>query len=534
MRTSTLPRSLRTTPGRPNPPASVRRQAILLLCALLLGGATAALLLSSEAPLGRSLIFSALQATAVLVCFRWWSTPVYDTFYNCISPLALFESLSFVYIGPGNIFAFLHHNSMYNHNVGADEYYIYVMFPIIIGLLFFDMTYRMTSAALREEPARHPVNSPTGYRFNRAVMIQAAGLFILCNAVLFYVSSKYVLYLNVQVRTSSEFDNILGLSSRAFLVLAVGCWVILIRGTRNIVGRLAVGGLILPILPYLAVYVSRILGVTVVIAAFVAYGFSRRRGASLWMAAAAVGAVICAYLVLTAVKVSFNYDYGVYVSTSSERSARQRASAMLASGVMGDWGKIEKTVLTDIGYRVAALDFPAAIERAYSERGVPFMHGYQSWVALQMSIPRLFWPSKHVEDPEDVIVRHFGLPAFDQLSTPFAAGYADGGWAGVWVGLVALGVGSCIAQRVIWRSRSGVFIYLGGLADLCYVESYVVTYLLFWVRVCLLVAVACAAIRLLSGMQGPGAWVRRAGKRGHLADGVMGHCDRWSAARRAG
>lgn len=452
-------------------------------------------------------VFSVLLGLMTMVCFNWWARPVYHNIYDYFSPLAVIQSLSFIYMGAGNILAFIYHDTMATRygNPGADNYYNIVLFSSVAGLMLFDFAYRITSGLLRERQKSHPLNQlglETLSAFRNKVI--AVTWYIISFVVFAYMSSKYVKFGSAFRNVSGELDNILSQAGPGFFYAAWGALSILLITSRSIRARILYSMAMVSLLPVLFSYFSRTMALFAVVISCIGYlSVYPGRKISFKLKVTGVFLLITAFLALTGVKTAFYGDSMVQEAMTGQRGLAQRFVAVLSSDEFFNFSAIQDYAGKDAVYRLAALEYPAAIEKAHTEKGIPYMLGHHNLVALGKAVPRVLWPGKPVEDPEGVVNNHFQLFNLnDQMATIIGSAYADGGIPGVLLGLPLLAVVLCIIQHWIWRFKEGLIMYLGGFGHIVHYEYYLFSYPVMWLRFLVIMVAVNFAVRLMLQMVG--------------------------------
>lgn len=445
-----------------------------------------------------SVTFGLLLGVLATICFRWWTQPVYHTLYDYFSPLAIFQTLSFIYMGIGNIFAYTYHDSMRSGgNPGADDYYVFVLCISIIGLLLYEFGYRYTVNQLKESDGVYPfaaVNLPG--TMGRWVRIQALAWYVIAYWVFIYMSSKYIKGSAVYEDVVDEFDNILSQTGSGLFFVAWTNVSLLLFTTRNKLFRVVYVGSLVSLLPVLFSYQSRTMAIMVTVISCICYiAATPRKELSFRIIAATLFLFPVAYIALTGVKLAIFYDKEVQDVVTPEYGLKSKFDAILRSNVFFDAVSMEtddvyEYARADLYGRLAGLEYPSAILKASFEGDVPYLHGYHNLVAASMAVPRVIWPGKPVADPKYIIDEHFNLWAIDdQLPTVIGSAFADGGIVGVVIGLPLLGVVMCLIQHLIWGLKDNLIIYLGGLGYLIHYETYLVAMPMNWLRLIAIVLI---------------------------------------------
>jgi hypothetical protein len=415
-----------------------------------------------------SFCFGSLQGLLLYSCFRWFAQPVYVGTFNYLSPLALFNTLAFTYYGPGNCLPFLF-PIQYGHVLGLEEHYIPVLALAAAAAWGFDFFYRAVSQFLNETRTQYPSTATVAdFRTSSAVPLTVIGLIAL--ALSYYISTKYSLLTTQQIDTANAGDNILVLSLRGLLAVVVVA-AAQFHFRRPTVVRTALSlaalALVTPIAFQLASRsVVYPLGVIILSMELFHRGSVKRNHII----------ALLLFLVIGWVAVRLIKD------TRGSRVALTRENySVLASGV-------STTSSRDAGYRLAGLDFPAAIWEQQIHLGNPPLLGRHALTAFLGQIPRVLWPGKDVPDSKGLIYDAYGMNSpEDQIMTPLPSALADGGIVGGILLASVLGGILCLLQHVVLRARYGLVVYFCSISYLFWFENSGVAYIMLYVRFSLLV-----------------------------------------------
>ena len=490
----------------------LQRKEHLVLIAALMSAMTLVICLAYGKGVIDSTVFSVLLGVLTFVCFMWWAEPLYNNPYDYFSPLAVFQSLSFIYMGVGNIIAFCDHEGMRGGgNPGADEYYNVILIAAIVGLIVFDYVYRLISSRLDERVI--------GYPMDRANIESYPLIFIRLNATLWYgigflvfayMNSKYIKTGMVYARVEGEVDNILNLASPGLFFAAWATLSLLLFMDKKMRYKLVYWFALFSLLPILFSHASRTAALFAIGLSCVCYIIANPgRGISFKIVAIVSILFPAAYIALTGVKLALNYDVDLREYIMNRYGMHERFDAILRSPVFLstvylETGEALNYAREDSTIRVAGLEYPAAMQKAHSEDNVPYMFGEHNLVAAGMTVPRVIWPGKPIYDPKWFIDDHYNLWAVDdQLPTPIGSAFADGGMLGVLVGLPLLAIVLCLLQHWIWGLRDGLYIYLGSLGILAHYETHLASIPLNWLRlIVIIIAINYVVHSLLRMMYG--------------------------------
>ena len=442
---------------------SSQRHSWRLAIACLYGTATVLFCLQTT-PIFSAFAFGALQALLLHACFRWYAKPVYGGTFNYASPLAIFNSLSFVYYGFGNCIAFVFPEGMYFHNSGAEDHYIAVLSLAVAGAYGVDASYRMTSRLLRENKRDHPsrvaidtfVNSlDTRLILNIIAVVSIA-------AVLYCVNTYHVTTVH-QIAGIDAVDNIVILSARGLLGIAVVAVTQFYFRKPGAVRAVATLMVLILLAPATTAFASRIMLFGLIFSGYFVV-ITIRGAARLGTTLVLVLALAVGWLVIRTVK-----DLRPLTSGGDAETAVLQSSVVRSSSI-------------DFGYRLAGLDFPAAIWDKAIEHGVQPMFGREALISSLGVVPNILWPGKHVADAEDIINDHYSFTVPDQLMSPLPAACADVGMLASPILLSALGAVLCLSQFLMLRAFFGLPLYLCSLPYLFSFEAPGTQYVLFWLR----------------------------------------------------
>jgi hypothetical protein len=427
--------------------------------------------------------FGLLQGLLLHYCFRWFKHPVYGGAFNYVSPLAIFNSLSFLYYGIGNIPEYLFPDLIYSHNQGAERFYIPVLAVAVASSFGVDLLYRYISRILNESKDHYP-SSATLKEFEAAP--GAAGVMsvfgVIAMALMLYCASNYEFTGVVdQIAAKNEIDNILLMSYRGLSgVAAVAFAYLYFR--KPTAGKAVLCLVLLGMLaPLVLILGSRSALCSIVLCLYLVV--------MLFQGTIKRAQLILMFIVLAAVWVA-----GRAVKDSRNLMSEQNtvSAASLSS-------RIAESSSLDLGYRMAGLDFTAALWEEQVENGQPPMLGKEALYSVLVAVPHILWPSKEVTDPKQLVYDAYSLYAVkDQIMTPLPSAFADGSWLGAPFLMAAFGGILCALQHFILRAQYGMLIYLSSLSCLFTLETTGVDYLLLYTRFALL---AWVALSLIDGIR---------------------------------
>ena len=438
------------------------------------------------------LLFASLEAILGVSAFRWWYHPLYRTSYNYFSPLALVNTLGYLYAGPGNTFSLAGRDDLYGVNEGVSNVFIFPLIAVVLGTVVFDVAYRCMSRQMTPTPT-YPMCAIERVLRNRAAvrpyLIVWIAVVVGINA---YLGSKYLL-----TRASSvdgvELDNILSQSRVALLMMGWAAISVLFGISKSRVAKAVSCLLFALLIPYVITLLSRQFCIRFLVCTlFVVVAVKGRTGnVPIRSIALISAAAVLSFIAIS----SFRYDLGY------GRTAVEARTGTLAQEVLGgslDIRAAGKFLREFNQGRLAGLEFVSAIENSRHTQNLPWMFGYHNWLVMARSVPRLLWAGKPQTDPEVAINRHYGLEDVDQLSLPFSSAYADGGVVGVVIGFAILGVSMCFIQHWVWRLENGFLLYMGSMSVLLNYEAYLLEYPLAWIRCLLVLVLVDASVRAVT------------------------------------
>lgn len=420
-----------------------------------------------------------------IAAFKWFYFPVYRSYYNCTSPLAIVSVLAYIYGGPGNCLSLSIGNGIYG-NIADWDNFLFPMIAALIGVYMFDAAYRKTSQ-LTEETGSYPLGGVDSAKWQlSAPLVLYASLWVaLVVAVNIYLGARYSLA-NQGSLNGPELDNALYQSRLELLAMAWGT----VAGAANKAkGRLkttATWLLLIPLLPYLMVFLSRQYAIRVIATSVIAYILmSRANRISFKTLGVWLGCAGLSFLVLSNFRSDLMLGRTGYNREILQRNSKDTSTKDIGAGIFTEGIDLSATSAFLTSYnlnRMSGLEFATAIESAHQSSNIPWMFGYHNWLVLARGVPRVIWPGKPDVDPKSAISQHFGFPDVDHLSLPFSSGYADGGIVGVAVGFAIMGVSLCLLQHWVWGMKNGLMIYLGSTVLLMNFEQYVLEYPVHWLR----------------------------------------------------
>jgi hypothetical protein len=157
------------------------------------------------------------------------------------------------------------------------------------------------------------------------------------------------------------------------------------------------------------------------------------------------GPIIIIYYVTTGIRATLPSGYDLAGVSFMEKLAfsKEAFTSNAARNVF------EQSFKTDFGYRLDAFDESAAILNSHESKGIPYMWGDDFLMGAYQSVPAIF-ATVPKRDPEEMIINHFELEDFDQVSTLFSSALADAGILGIPISFMVLG----LIHAYLWRNCS--------------------------------------------------------------------------------
>lgn len=152
--------------------------------------------------------------------------------------------------------------------------------------------------------------------------------------------------------------------------------------------------------------------------------------------------IIAIYAITTGIRTTMPSEYDRPGAAFTEKLALSKE--VLASA--GTKNKIERNFMVDVGYHLDSFDESAAIIKNHEIQGIPYMWGEHFFDGVYQSVPAMLGATDKI-DPEEGIILHFDLVLFDQCSTLFATGIADGGILGIPIVFLVVG----LMHAYLWR-----------------------------------------------------------------------------------
>jgi hypothetical protein len=404
---------------------------------------------------------------------------VYEGAFNFASPLAIVNSLSFAYYGVANIPEYLIPDLIYSHNKGAEEFYIPALAIAVASTFAVDWSYRTVSHTLHEGHGQYPSTATLrefrlGHHATGAIgLLGTAAL-----ALMLYCALKYDITSPHQILTDTAIDNILILSFRGMAATVAVAFTYRLSRTPNIRNAVLCLVMIGTLAPMVLMVASRLV---------------------------LFSAILCIYLVFVLIRGSVKRRHVLLLSILLLTGWFVVRAVKDSRGLLRDTGAVSGEQLSstiadrssvDFGYRLAGLDFVAALWNEQVENQRPAMFGQEALDSLLEAVPSVLWPEKQILDPKEVIYEHYSLfEVEDQIMTPLPSALADAGALGAIVIMAMFGGVLCVLQHCILRARYGMLVYLCSLPYLFYFEDNGVDYLLLYGRFTLVVWIVLMAAR---------------------------------------
>jgi hypothetical protein len=433
-----------------------------------------------------SIQYSAGLSVLTMLCFRWLTSPVHPGVFGFLSPHGIVLVNSFVYFGLGPLprLAFPEALVIGYFNPGADEHYLPALLLCLAGLLVFDLVYRWAVRAFALDRAldagMEVFHSPALQEF-----IPRAAFFwyFLCLGIFGYMTRSFVMH-------SFGFAGVEGAIENIFLQggpwLLGTAWIMLSlllarSGPRRISPKL-IFLLFALLLPVMLAYENRRIIIYCLIISFAVYYLYPRRTIGLKAVAWGFFLVLGGFFLMTSAKNLTRTDPSLRRHITEESNIFRRARLIVSNPEFFDLEPVDILLRQSMVVRFNGLDWPAALMEAHYRSGVSFLGGRHNLEAAAIVVPKVLWPGKPPMAVADTVNRNFELARFDQLVTVLGSSYADWGVVGVLLGFGFLGGLFPLALRLILVRRDGLIVYLASLLPLMSFESYLMRYILIWLR----------------------------------------------------
>ncbi|MFW6130435.1 MAG: O-antigen polymerase [Atribacterota bacterium] len=400
--------------------------------------------------------------------------------------------------------ALLNHNWLYNSNTYSREYYNFIMFSALMGIILFDVVYRffIKNTDINKK-IKHIIKNNDDYK---NINSYAIVWFILYLIIFVSMNSRYVIRgFGFQSENINALENIF---EKSLSWLHYTTWTFVVLGflrklkEKKYILNMYFYFLILLFLMMMT-YSNRRLAVYSFVIVLFSYLFIYKKNfIKIKLVILSIFVLIFSYLIITSVKIVKNKDLRAKIAYNTNTSFITRAKLVFNSKYFLNWQEIKRALSIDFSYRLAGAEWPAAIESSHTQYKTNFMYGNATLFSGSKFIPKILWPSKPQEDPEGKVNKHFELfDLNDQLSSSLGFMWADGGIFGIIIGFPLLALLLILIQRLIFISTDAFIIYFGTLGCLMEFEGMsVLSYPLFWLRWVAIVIVINTLIDYLSSI----------------------------------
>jgi hypothetical protein len=389
---------------------------------------------------------------STLIAFRWLWSRQHSWDHELISLRPLFQTIAYVYIILGPLPA-LGGADLAVYNWGSLSYYwiLYLLSPL--AFLGYEVGYHYgigNASGQSVEPNAEDMSLAA-----RPIGIVA---FVLTLSIFSYFSKRYglsVIGFDVyEISRVGEFQNALTYLFSGFVIMAVISQVLEKKDRLNILFTSLNLFIVLSILGIILLMGSRTRSMDIAIAGIAAYQLSRKLSLTRIIPVALLLAALL-YFGVTTVRqfASPESQYMREPSVSLQHRLNIAKNAFLDPGTKE---RIEGNASVDLGYRLNAIEWPAAMVKQHVQEGIPYMWGeYFCWTLYDM-IPRVFiWFPKR--DAEGAAAIHFKLTDVgDQLSSLFGCGIADFGFWGIFPTFLIIGFFQAALWRYVFLQKSSV------------------------------------------------------------------------------
>lgn len=169
---------------------------------------------------------------------------------------------------------------------------------------------------------------------------------------------------------------------------------------------------------------------------------------------------------------------------------------------LNDWlTLIKDSFLLSVSTRLNPMQLFSAVIARHEGEDYPLLHGRTILYALPAFIPRIIWPSKPAiggDDPEIMVLSHFGYPIFDTMLPPITELYANFGQIGIILGMALYGMFMAVVYKLLFHGkRSGdadIVAYIASLRMFLDVQTEIVLGAFVGIRWLLLMWLFCYLI----------------------------------------
>lgn len=434
-----------------------------------------------------ALPFSVGLGALTLLSLRWWTAPVHRGLFCYFSPHTVILFSSLFYFGLLNLPALAFPELIHTQINYSQDYYLPALIYALLGLFIFDYVYRWATRRLclndAIEVCRKRFHSP---EIQRSIPFLGAFWYLAGPAAFLLLSRRYVMHTFSFVGAESEGANILIQSGRDSISVAVAFLSLMFFRAKSLSLRLLPLALAATVGPILFGYDSR--GFFIILAVLTVFCglLYRTRPLKLRTGLGIVAVLIAGFLIFSSHKIVRRHDPYVARTFREEKNLFRRFRIIFDSPQFLDKHALMDRLAGDLRTREARLDLPAGMIQSRRDFKIPFLYGKHAVDDLLAQVPRLLWPGKSGWR-RTPIRDHFQLPRIDQNHNFLSSSYADGGFIGVILGGGALGFFSVAIQKMIFRRRDGILIYLGTFLRIFNFVGTLPWYLLSWFQWTLIV-----------------------------------------------
>jgi hypothetical protein len=438
--------------------------------------------------LDRNGIISALAAgtggwLSTMLAFRWVWSKHYEWEHYLASLRPMFQTISFMYLILGPIPPLLG-LPQYVFNYGAKDLYWVLYLASPLAFLGYEYGYELGIGKLGSQ-IKLP-NLKTDFNFSSSLIFVTFAIVI----AIYYYMSQNVGFSEAGFKGDigeehGEFIKACGFLFNGFAGVTIFLAFIYFKKNGNYGKIFSIFIIIVIILFSIFMHNRRMAIVFVIICLSLVQMIRKIKFTQTIIMLA--GPILLIYGVTTVIRTAFPSHFD---SAGVSFMAKLALSKEVLTGNSAK-NLFEKSLRTDIGYRLDAFDESGAILKSHESQGIPYMWGENFLMGAYQSVPAIFAKVRK-QDPEKMIINHFELADFDQVSTLFSSALADGSMLGIPIAFMIIGLIHAILWRY-WcdRNKSGwiamgtkfsyfaMMPYLLGYED--YIGSYLAVGLRYWV-----------------------------------------------------
>jgi len=389
---------------------------------------------------------------STLIAFRWLWSQQHSWDHELLSIRPLFQSIAFIYIILGPLPA-LWGMDMAVYNWGSLPYYwiLYLLSPL--AFLGYEVGYHYgigNSSGQSFEPNFEGMASAA-----RPIGIVA---FVLTFSLFIYFSNQYGLTgigFNVEeISFAGEFQKALTYLFSGFAILAIVVQVVDLTNKSKLIFKPLNLFILIIILCIVLLMSSRTRIILFAITGIAAYQLTRKVSLTRIIPVALLLAALLYFGVTTVRQSALPESQYLHKPGVSFQQRLNIAKNAFLDPVTKE--RVERSAFTDLGYRINAIEWPAAILSKHDEKDIPYMWGeYLVW-GLYGMIPNVFI-SMPKRDTEELAAIHFNMTDVDdQNATLFGCGIADFGPWGVFPSFLIIGFFHAILWRYSFLRQSSI------------------------------------------------------------------------------